>query len=287
VEREQLLSLLWLMVCGPIVLAGAMIPSRLHTAQTGIALARQAARCLLLPLLPAALAAAGLIGWALQEPDAADESLETAAILAALPFCVIVLRACARAVVALVRSQIGSRAGCPACTIGLLRPRVLISSELAEVLDADELRAVREHEAAHARHRDPLRIICLRFAADLQWPVPSAARRYLQWRCALELACDEEARAHGVDGEDLASGILATARLMKRRCDPLRAALTVDDGGDGLRDRIQRLLQPLAALPPRSPSRWPLFVTAAMLLVGLVGSAFGEAAVRSLPGVVW
>lgn len=45
---------------------------------------------------------------------------------------------------------------------GLVRPRVLVSTGLLDVLDDDQLLAVLAHEAAHARQRDPLRRLVLR-----------------------------------------------------------------------------------------------------------------------------
>jgi Zn-dependent protease with chaperone function len=41
--------------------------------------------------------------------------------------------------------------------LGLLRPRVVVSSGLLERLDCPSLKAVLEHEASHRRRRDPLR----------------------------------------------------------------------------------------------------------------------------------
>jgi hypothetical protein len=112
-----------------------------------------------------------------------------------------------------------------AATIGLLRPRVVLAPQVREQLDAAALRAVTAHEEAHARHRDPLRLWMAQLATDLQWPLPSARRRFLAWRVALELARDDEAVARGVDGGDLAAGLLAVARLGAR----------VGEGGRGTR----------------------------------------------------
>jgi beta-lactamase regulating signal transducer with metallopeptidase domain len=160
---------------------------------------------------------------------------------------------------------------------------VVISRELAKTLDAGELRAVEEHEAAHARHRDPLRILCMQFLADLQWPIPATTQRLVAWRRALEIARDEEARARGVDGDDLASAILKTVRIA--------GASRVSHSGCGLiepgdlKDRIQRLLHPLPRAPRRRIVFLP-FVAVAVVAAALVGSTFGEAAVRALPGVV-
>lgn len=46
---------------------------------------------------------------------------------------------------------------CHALTVGLLRPRVLVTAGMVAALSADELTAVLCHEGEHARGRDPLR----------------------------------------------------------------------------------------------------------------------------------
>jgi Zn-dependent protease with chaperone function len=45
---------------------------------------------------------------------------------------------------------------------GFLRPRVYVSRGALELLDADQLRVVLEHEHHHRRMRDPLRLACAR-----------------------------------------------------------------------------------------------------------------------------
>jgi Zn-dependent protease with chaperone function len=49
---------------------------------------------------------------------------------------------------------------------GLLRPRVCVTGVALARLAPDELRAVVEHEACHARRRDPLRLAVAQVAAD-------------------------------------------------------------------------------------------------------------------------
>lgn len=179
------------------------------------ALERRAWRRIWRPLAPGLLVLAFLIGWALQEPDSA-EALPILAFAIALPFALLWARAGLRAARS-ARSAAGVAAAKPlAATVGLWRPRTILSPLLHEQLDAAALRAVMEHEAAHARHRDPLRLWLAQLVTDLQWPLSGARRRFTEWRLALELARDDEALARGVDGGDLAAGLLAVARLGAR-----------------------------------------------------------------------
>jgi hypothetical protein len=99
----------------------------------------------------------------------------------------------------------------------------------------------------------------------------------------LELARDEEARLTGVDGADLAAGILVAARL-HFACGPGAALI---DKPIGLEERIDRLLAPL----PTDDVPTAMTTSLALLPVSAVGVfsgvRFGEAfvqfIVRSLP----
>jgi beta-lactamase regulating signal transducer with metallopeptidase domain len=163
-----------------------------------------------------------------------------------------------------------------------LRPWVLFSPYLAKALDDRTIEAALEHERAHARHRDPLRIWLAQLATDLQWPWPQAQKRLRLWILALELARDEEARAAGVDGSDLAAAILASARLGRQAILPRRAAL-IDDPST-FKERISRLLEPLPLDPPRTHiMTWTAVAMIPVLLCAIgFGSVFGEHIVRIL-----
>jgi Zn-dependent protease with chaperone function len=56
--------------------------------------------------------------------------------------------------------------------VGLLRPRIFISTAAVELLDADQLAAVVEHERHHRHARDPLRLMCGRVLARAVFFLP-------------------------------------------------------------------------------------------------------------------
>jgi hypothetical protein len=56
--------------------------------------------------------------------------------------------------------------------VGALRPRVVVSSGLVDILRAQELDAVLLHEEHHRRRRDPLRRVALKGAADVLFALP-------------------------------------------------------------------------------------------------------------------
>jgi beta-lactamase regulating signal transducer with metallopeptidase domain len=199
--------------------------------------------------------------------------------LTSLPFALLFARSAIRAGWSLIRDE-----GDPGTsTVGLLKPWIVFSPHLAKTLDDDAIEAALEHERAHARHRDPLRVWLAQLATDLQWPWPQARERFRQWMLALELARDEEARASGVDGSDLASSILASLRF-RHDVIPFSSAALIGEPS-ALKERIARLLAPLPdnSSEMRTSARLVLSMLVASLLLALaLGSVFGEGIVHAL-----
>jgi len=284
-DRELMLALLACLLCGPALLVAGAITLRLRPIEPARWLEQHAWRRLWLPLLPAGLVLAFLLGWAVQEPEDA-EGAEPAMLLAAALFALVALRAAVRA----VRALRPPPRGVIAMTRGLLRPRVFIAPELSARLDERALQAALEHEAAHARHRDPLRLWLAQIATDLQWPAAAARRRFADWRNALELARDAEA-CDRVDGSDLAAALIEAARLSRAAAVPADAdadavlGLVTQAGGAGaFSDRIHRLLDPPGEIPaaPRRRWTWALLAGAAGLATA-AGGLFGEVVIGLLP----
>ena len=278
-NREVLLFELLAAFCGPLIGAAGFRRGPEALLGNGSAVERLAWRRLWMPVLPGILCAALFMGWSMQEPDFADEWPRPGLSAVALVFVGIWVRALVRAVLAL---DLGDACG-SARTVGLLMPQVQIDPAFASVLDPDALRAVAAHEAAHARHRDPLRILMAQFVTDLQWPFSAAQNRLSFWLHALEIARDEEARVC-VAGEDLAAAILVAVRQApspRRR----RAAAFLTDS-EALRDRIGRLLSPLIACATPRRSLIVVGVGAACAAFVAFGAVAGEHVIRALPGIV-
>ncbi|MFV0278779.1 MAG: M56 family metallopeptidase [Parahaliea sp.] len=77
---------------------------------------------------------------------------------------------------------------------GMLRPRVFISTGMLAELDRDELSAVLAHERAHARRRDNLLQVVLRWFT-LAWSRSQRARLLADFASSSEQSCDEAACA--------------------------------------------------------------------------------------------
>jgi Zn-dependent protease with chaperone function len=82
-----------------------------------------------------------------------------------------------------------------ALTYGVLRPRVLVSTGLAEVLAGGELAAVLTHEQEHVRGRDPVKAVVARALPARYFYVPYLARLRARYIAGRELAADRAAIA--------------------------------------------------------------------------------------------
>ena len=277
-ERECFLTVLIALLGGIALLACGWWPAAQTAQGSARSLEHRMWRRIWWTFVPALTVVAWLCGWALVEPDPVPERVSSAFLLLSVPFLLLFTRAAVRSGWSLFRDD-----GDPGtATVGLLKPWVVFSPHLAKALDDGAIEAALEHERAHARHRDPLRIWLAQLVTDLQWPWPQARERFRAWIVALELARDEEARAAGADGSDLAAAILAAARLRQHVIASPVAALIGEQ--PVLKQRIACLLNPLTDRAEEIRAPWPQpWILAPVLLVAVgLGSEFGETVVRTL-----
>jgi len=278
VDRDEVSAILALPIAGVLlVVASCLLRARRdRELREDRAWAR-----LVLPLAPAALACAVFAGWAFAGPEEA-QSLALVNVILAAPFALVVARAVARGIRSLVSTGAVTE---PARTVGLIRPAVIVDEAFALSLSASELRAVALHEAAHARHRDPLRIWLARFATDLCWPLASSRSeaRFVAWARALELARDGEAVAHGADPHDLANAILVAAALRSANAPEPSASAAIANDASFLEARIHHLLDnaPAVRAFPRRVAWASRAALASLLGVAFtIGLVYGD---RFLP----
>jgi hypothetical protein len=277
VDRELVLLILGAVTLGPLLLRAGM-QRRVHAHPIGAcALERTCWQQIWAPLVPSAIVCGALVGWVVIEPEEA-EVLPLPLIVLAAPFLFVWMRATVRAIWSLRRP----RSVATAATIGLIRPRVIVASDFLQAIDPDVAGAVAAHEAAHAWHRDPLRVWTAQLVTDLQWPGRGAVYRVTEWRHALELARDEEIRRAGIDGADLAAAVIAALRFGSATRS---ATVSIVGGHGGICDRVGRLLAPLPEIqdesqPSASPFGWS--TVAGPLGALLFGAFCGEAIVRAL-----
>lgn len=276
-DRELVFAFLVSALCGCALIATAWWPAGADHTESKHPRESRAWWLIWRPFVPATLVFAVLCGWALAEPANA-EPVPKAVMLTALPFVLIFARAAWRA----TRSLTISHGHLTIATIGLIRPRIVIAPHFSAAVDADALAAALEHERAHARHRDPLRIWLAQLATELLWPAPAAVARLQCWKHALEIARDDEARSQGAPGPDLAAAILASLRLSQSIIPPAVAATLTDE--DFIKERVTRLLQPLEMETSSEPKATPLLLilSVAIPLAIVIGMKFGERIIGSL-----
>lgn len=92
--------------------------------------------------------------------------------------------------------------------VGLLRPRIFVSSGTVAILDERELAAVLAHEVHHASRRDPLRVLVARVLADALFFLPIMRHAADRYTAMAEMAADEAAVLCCGDRGALASAML-------------------------------------------------------------------------------
>jgi hypothetical protein len=276
VERESLLVTLIVLFGGLAMQLFAQWSSRINPHSASRQLERLHYLAVWWPAAPALTVAAWLCGWALSQPDPVPAHVGYLIFIAAVPFAVVGGRALVRAVGSLARSP--RRYGI--VTIGILRPRIVVAPELQKSLDPRALRAALAHERNHVRHYDPLRIWLAQFVTDLQWPWGSARHRFTRWLASLEHARDDEARASGIDGADLAAAVLGSLRY---QIGAGPAAATLIGQPEALSARIARLLRPLPVSAPVAEPPY-LMVFGGLATVWAVAIALGLACGAPLIG---
>lgn len=155
----------------------------------------------------------------------------------------------------------------PAFTLGLWRPWICLSPRLLRDLNLEELRATILHEAVHVERRDPLRLLCVRFACDLLWFLPASRWIGRLFEEGVERAADDRAVAMSACRLELAAAIVKTAQRMGRVAT-LASALT---GTAAVAARVERLLDSRQQAPVRPPAG-PL-VASAVALVFILSAA--------------
>ena len=162
-------------------------------------------------------------------------------------------------------------ASAEAATVGLLRPRIIISRGMVESLPAADLTAVVEHEDAHRRGYDNLLVAAAKSVSLTLFYLPGPRMALRQMCSSLEIAADRQAAA--AVGSPLAvASALAGIVKASRRVGMNQLAVAVTGSGD-LTGRLQDLARD--EKPPRNSWRrlLPLaVVTAAVLAVFSVSS---------------
>lgn len=123
-----------------------------------------------------------------------------------------------------------------AFTYGLLRPKIIVSTSLIELLDEDELVAVLLHEICHCRQSDPLKLYTIRFLFSKVWRIKLIADLTNFFLFTMELRADEYATRLSDRSWSLASALL---KVIQSDIDLPQAAIGVTTVLDA---RVERCL---------------------------------------------
>lgn len=160
------------------------------------------------------------------------------------------------------------------CTVGFLRPLVVLPVGLSSALPLEATKRIARHELSHARWRDPLINAAVRFVRALLWPslplwflerVIRAEREVSADRAAIETTAGSREVSRII--EDYATSLVSVAQACSGRKLPrLYNSAATHISAVGLEERIHRLFkfsQPLTR--PR------LILASVVLLSGVTG----------------
>jgi Zn-dependent protease with chaperone function len=140
-----------------------------------------------------------------------------------------------------------------ACTVGIWRPRIMVSRSLRESLRPEELGVVLAHEEAHAASRDNLVLLISRLAHKAIFFFPGMTQAYRGVRRSVEIAADASASAGAGDRLLVATSVSRVARLLFDSTrirsfggQPVAAAFA---HGELVVERVQRLLKECPLVP--------------------------------------
>lgn len=138
--------------------------------------------------------------------------------------------------------------------IGLLRPRVVLSSRVLRALSAEQLEAALRHEYVHRTARDNFKRLLLLLAPGI-WPFSRAmVALERDWTRLSEWAADDEATNGDARVQlELAAALVCVAQLGIAPRQPLLSTSLLADDHD-LAARVLRLIDSKATSSAKSPS---------------------------------
>lgn len=135
-----------------------------------------------------------------------------------------------------------------AFTIGCMKPYIVLSSGLIEMLEDHELEAVIEHETFHQRNRDPLKVFILQLISQSLWFIPVTKWAYQNYKIMSEVLADGYAIQR--TGSELGLGS-ALLKLIKNEFHPGIGPVLVHFSDESVNYRLQQLVNPQKAIPVR------------------------------------
>lgn len=137
-----------------------------------------------------------------------------------------------------------------AITMGFVRPKIVISTGLINLLTNDELEAVITHEMYHKANRDPLKIFILSLCASTIGYIPILKWFNQQYRIIQEVLADEFAIKKQQTTVHLGSALLKMLKVGMAKKMPFAYASFADTS---VNYRIEYILNPLKNIQMQIP----------------------------------
>lgn len=129
-----------------------------------------------------------------------------------------------------------------AITMGLVRPKIIFTTGLINLLTHDELKAVIAHEQYHKVHRDPLKIFLLSLSSSMIWYIPIQKWFHQKYSVIQEVLADEFAMKQQETSVNLGSALLKMLKVVRQEKMPFTYASFADTS---VNYRIEYILNPI------------------------------------------
>ncbi|AZB41604.1 M56 family peptidase [Bacillus sp. FJAT-42376] len=136
-----------------------------------------------------------------------------------------------------------------AFTAGFLKPVIVLSSGLLQLLNEKELEAVIYHEQFHQLQKDPLKKCILQFIAGTLWYIPIFKWWKKHYELSKEVLADRWAIQATGGIADLSHALLKMMKHGKKQ----RSSFTVSINQTAINYRIMHLLDPETSEPVKTP----------------------------------
>ncbi|MGI8383932.1 M56 family metallopeptidase [Robertmurraya sp. P23] len=155
-----------------------------------------------------------------------------------------------------------------AFTMGYIKPTIVLSTGLIQMLENDELRAVIEHETFHKNNHDPLKVFMLELIAQSLWFIPLTQWCQQNYSIISEILADEYAVRKMGSEMELSSALI---KLIKYHVSLKDTPSLVHFSGGSINFRLQQLVEPNEAIPIKLTTR-NIFISVHVLLffIGMV-----------------
>lgn len=139
-----------------------------------------------------------------------------------------------------------------AITMGFIRPKIVFSTGLINLLTDEELRSVITHEFYHFKNRDPLKVFLISLCASTMWYIPILQWFTQQYRIIQELLADEYAIKKQNTSVYLSSALLKMIKVGKQQKMPFAYVSFADTS---VNYRIEYILNPLKNIEWKIPKK--------------------------------